>query len=128
MTLNRTRCRFRFHENIDVLFRPIFLTGHDHAANYACLSSVLGHDNRKPVFSVRIFSQLLHYNFCFKKFIVYGITCEVGKKVDLFPRSTYFFLLLDLADDFFAFAFVAILVSFLCAIKHADFGIFVIWF
>jgi hypothetical protein len=32
-------------------------------------------------------------------------------------------LLLDLADDFFAFAFVAIPVSFLYAIKHADFGI-----
>ena len=39
-------------------------------------------------------------------------------------KVTYFdfFLLLDLeADDFFAF--VAILVSFLCAIKHADFAI-----
>ena len=41
-----------------------------------------------------------------------------------FVKVTYFdfFLLLDLeADDFFAF--VAILVSFLCAIKHADFVI-----
>lgn len=40
-------------------------------------------------------------------------------------KVTYFdfFLLLDLeADDFFAF--VAILVSFLYAIKHADFVIF----
>jgi len=97
-------------------------------ANYACLSSVSGLDSQRPVFLVQIFSQLLHYNFCFKKFIVYEITCEIGKKVDLFLRSTYFFLLLDLADDFFAFAFVAIPVSFLCAIKHADFGIFVIQF
>ena len=45
----------------------------------------------------------------------------VEKKQTLF-KVTYFdfFLLLDLeAVDFFAF--VAILVSFLCAIKHADF-------